>query len=189
MWKFEDTDGQCYIEGSWEAMLKGHTIFTAVKKASTLPEIYNDMGLLYEWSTDYSEKPSREGRAIKNKDYTETTACKIPSKHFSDDIGVNQNKNTDQINKSDSLTKQIVPDEHHGDYPYTSHEYNDDHKEQSHAHSTIIVSKIEVDERICIKEKDETVARVTPSRKKTLASRKSAPDENVAQSQSRKISR
>ena len=79
--------------------------------------------------------------------------------------------------------------EHHGDYPYTSHEYKDDHKKQSHAHDTIIVSKMEADKRICIKEKDETVAPVTPSRKKAVASRKSVPDENVAQSQSRKIGR
>ena len=49
-WHFGEEDGLCYIEGSWEAMVNGHEVFTAVQKARDRPEIYHDMRLLYEWS-------------------------------------------------------------------------------------------------------------------------------------------
>ena len=48
-WHF-GKDGLCYIEGSWEAMVNGYEIFTAVQKARDHPKIYQDMWLLYEWS-------------------------------------------------------------------------------------------------------------------------------------------
>lgn len=60
-WNFDDKDGICKIEGSWEAMLKGYTLFTAIDKASKHPEIYHDFGLLYQWSTDYCREVSKYG--------------------------------------------------------------------------------------------------------------------------------
>ena len=49
-WHFGKEDGLCYIEGSWEAMVNGYAVFTAIQKARDRPEIYHDMWLLYEWS-------------------------------------------------------------------------------------------------------------------------------------------
>ena len=49
-WHFGEEDDLCYIEGSWEAMISGYEVFTAVQKARDRPEIYHDMRLLYEWS-------------------------------------------------------------------------------------------------------------------------------------------
>ena len=47
-------DEMCLVEGSWEAMVKSNALFTAIQKASCHPQIYDDMALLYEWSTSCS---------------------------------------------------------------------------------------------------------------------------------------
>ncbi len=58
VWTFDD-DGGCSLEGSWDALLFGYAVFTAIRKASAFPETYHDLGLLYQWSTGYCEEISK----------------------------------------------------------------------------------------------------------------------------------
>ena len=50
-WKFEGNTDFCNLEGSWEALLKGFTVFSAIQNAEI--EVIDDINLLFTWCRDY----------------------------------------------------------------------------------------------------------------------------------------
>ncbi len=50
-WRFENNTDFCDLEGSWEALLKGFTVFSAIQNAEI--EVIDDISLLFTWCRDY----------------------------------------------------------------------------------------------------------------------------------------